>query len=228
MKITWLGQAGLLFESEGKTLVIDPYLSDSVVKINPRNYRRVPADESFFDLRPDLLLCTHDHLDHLDPETLCHYFTPDSHMTVFAPESCFRTLLGFPGRNNVVLFRPGTQWSEGPFRLTATFAEHSDYCAVGAVIEAEGKAYYVTGDTLYSERVFASLPAVDLYAVFLPVNGVGNNMNFADGARFAARTGAKYAVPLHVGLFDQLRGDQFPAPNKVVPEFYRQIRFPEE
>ena len=32
MKITWLGQAGLLFEIEDKTIVIDPYLSDSVAK----------------------------------------------------------------------------------------------------------------------------------------------------------------------------------------------------
>ncbi len=37
MKITWLGQAGLLFESNGIKLIVDPYLSDSVEKINPQN-----------------------------------------------------------------------------------------------------------------------------------------------------------------------------------------------
>ncbi len=37
MKITWLGQAGLLFfESNGIKLIVDPYLSDSVEKINPK------------------------------------------------------------------------------------------------------------------------------------------------------------------------------------------------
>ena len=35
MKITWLGQAGLLFETEKLTIMIDPYLSNSVEKINP-------------------------------------------------------------------------------------------------------------------------------------------------------------------------------------------------
>ena len=30
MKITWLGQAGLLFETEGMRIVVDPYLSNSV------------------------------------------------------------------------------------------------------------------------------------------------------------------------------------------------------
>ena len=38
MKLTWLGQAGLLFETDGKKILIDPYLSDSVVKVNPLNY----------------------------------------------------------------------------------------------------------------------------------------------------------------------------------------------
>ena len=37
MKITWLGQAGLLFETNGKTILIDPYLSDSVAQIEPHN-----------------------------------------------------------------------------------------------------------------------------------------------------------------------------------------------
>ena len=37
MKITWLGQAGLLFETNGVTIIVDPYLSDSVKEINPRN-----------------------------------------------------------------------------------------------------------------------------------------------------------------------------------------------
>ena len=42
MKITYLGQAGLLFESEQAKVMIDPYLSDSVGKINPNKKRRLP------------------------------------------------------------------------------------------------------------------------------------------------------------------------------------------
>ena len=36
MKVTYLGQAGLLFEKRGFKIMIDPYLSDSVEKINPK------------------------------------------------------------------------------------------------------------------------------------------------------------------------------------------------
>ena len=60
--------------------------------------------------------------------------------------------------------------------------------------------------------------------VFLPVNGVGNNMNMEDAARFARQTGAKQVVPFHVGMFDDLRPEDFPMENKVIPELYKEIR----
>ena len=50
MKITWLGQAGLLFETDDLKVMIDPYLSDCVKKVNPKNYRRVPVDESLLSI----------------------------------------------------------------------------------------------------------------------------------------------------------------------------------
>ena len=68
MKITWLGQAGLVIESNSTTVIVDPYLSDSVKALDPQKYRRVPVDEALFDIKPDLLLFTHNHLDHYDPE----------------------------------------------------------------------------------------------------------------------------------------------------------------
>ena len=40
MKITYLGQASLLLENENIKILVDPYLSNSVEKINPRSFRR--------------------------------------------------------------------------------------------------------------------------------------------------------------------------------------------
>lgn len=47
MKITWLGQAGLLFETGGLTIVIDPYLSNSCQRLNPDSFRRVRWTNAF-------------------------------------------------------------------------------------------------------------------------------------------------------------------------------------
>ena len=224
MKITWLGQAGLLFETEGKTVVVDPYLSDNVKNFEPKNYRRVPVDESFLKIRPDVIVITHNHLDHLDKETLKYYLTEDANCLVLAPNGGWQELRKFGGNSNYVLFNNGTTWTEGNITFTAVKAEHSDPYAIGVIISAEGKNYYITGDTLYNEQVFESLPSVELEAVFLPVNGVGNNMNMADATKFAKRVNAKYTVPFHIGMFDDLTAKDFECENKVVPKIFGMIR----
>ncbi|MBQ9112615.1 MAG: MBL fold metallo-hydrolase [Clostridia bacterium] len=224
MKITWLGQAGLLFETENKKIMVDPYLSDNVKNFEPKNYRRVPVDESFLRIKPDIIVITHDHLDHLDKETLKYYLTDDAKCLVLAPNGGWQELRKFGGNSNYVLFNNGTTWTEDKITFTAVKAEHSDPYAIGVIIRSEGKNYYVTGDTLYSEQVFESLPDIEYEAVFLPVNGVGNNMNMTDAAKFAKRVNAKYTVPIHIGLFDNLTADGFECENKAAAKIYEVIK----
>ena len=223
MKITWLGQAGLLFETEKATVMIDPYLSDSCGKINPKSHRRVPVDESLFDIKPDVMIFTHNHLDHYDPETVEKFINEDSKITVLAPHTVWSEVRKMGGNNNYVQFDRHTRWTELGLTFTAVKATHSDVGAIGVIIDDGEKKYYVTGDTLYNSEIFSDLPC-DIYAIFLPVNGKGNNMNMTDAADFAIKTGAEKAVPLHVGLFDSLSAEDFPCENKIVPEFFKEIK----
>ena len=226
MKITWLGQAGLLFEKNGKTVMIDPYLSDSVVKVNPLNYRRVPVKESLFDITPDVMIFTHDHLDHYDPETAPRFFAKtDKQMLVLCPASVWQKARTHGGGHNYVQFDAFTEWTAYGLRFSAVCAEHSDPHAIGVVIEDldTDKTYYITGDTLYNKKIFADLPdRIDV--IFLPINGVGNNMNATDAARFFKASGAKVAVPLHVGMFDENTPDLFKAEPRALPEIYKEIK----
>lgn len=223
MKLTWLGQAGLLIETCGKYILIDPYLSDSVAEIEPRNRRRVPVDERFLALKPDMIVLTHSHLDHTDPETLRHYLTGESTVTVLAPYNAWQTARQIGGYgNNYVMFNRKTRWTEGEIVFRAVHAEHSDREAVGVLITAEGKTLYVTGDTLYHEQIFEDLGEERIDCIFLPVNGKGNNMNMQDAADFCRRIGAP-AVPMHCGLFDDLSLADFPYEKKIVPRFFEEI-----
>ncbi len=221
MKITWLGQAGLLFETGETTILVDPYLSNSVEKVNSANYRRIPVEERFLSVKPDVLICTHDHLDHLDPETLPHYLRRGG-VCVLCPANAWEKARTFGGDNNYVLFNRRTEWTHGNVLFRAVRAEHSDSTAIGVIIETEGKVYYIAGDTLYNTDIFNDLPdRIDV--LFLPINGVGNNMNVTDAARFAARTGAQRVIPLHFGMFDTIDPKSFLCPQVCIPSIYREI-----
>lgn len=219
MKITWLGQAGLLFDKDGFKIMVDPYLSDSVEEINPKNFRRVPVNEELFSIKPDMLIFTHNHLDHYDPKTVDRYI--NNKMTVLAPKSVWDEVRKYGGDNNYVLFNRHTTWTENNIKFTAVKAEHSDITPIGIIIDDGNKKYYITGDTLYNDEIFADIPN-DIYCVFLPVNGVGNNMNMIDAERFCKRINPEIAVPIHWGMFDEIDVSNFNYDN-VIPKIYEEI-----
>ena len=223
MKIIWLGQAGLLFIKDGFKIMIDPYLSDSVEKINPASFRRQAVDESLFEIKPDVMIFTHNHLDHYDPETVCRFISADTNIVVLSPASVWQEVRKIGGGNNYIQFNRHTVWTENGIKFTAVKAEHSDITPIGVIIDDGDKKYYVTGDTLYNEEIFGDIPN-DIYAVFLPVNGVGNNMNMTDAARFAKRINAERTVPMHIGMFDEITADEFDCENKIIANIYEEIK----
>lgn len=223
MKIIWLGQAGLLFIKNGFKIMIDPYLSDSVEKINPASFRRQAVDESLFEIKPDVMIFTHNHLDHYDPETVCRFISADTNIVVLSPASVWQEVRKIGGGNNYIQFNIHTVWTENGIKFTAVKAEHSDISAIGVIIDDGDKKYYVTGDTLYNEEIFGDIPN-DIYAVFMPVNGVGNNMNMTDAARFAKRINAERTVPMHIGMFDEITADEFDCENKIIANIYEEIK----
>lgn len=223
MTVFWLGQAGLLFEFNGVRVMVDPYLSNSVEKVEPKNYRRQSIDEGFFDIKPDILILTHNHLDHTDPETLERMFSKHGGICVLASYNAWQTARKFGGDNNYVMFNRGTVWTEKGIKFEAVYAEHSDDKAVGVIISYGGRNYYITGDTLYNKKVIKDIN-IPIDVVFLPINGVGNNMNMTDAAHFAEEIKAKTAVPIHFGMFDSLNADDFNLKNRVIPEIYKEIK----
>ena len=254
MKITFLGQNGLLIESKKSTIIVDPYLSDSVEKIEPSNKRRQPIDERFLSIKPNVVVITHAHADHYDEETLDKLLVGEETgektgketdegcgdgegcgCTFFSPPSVFFKAKARYPKCNHVIFRSGTSVTVGEITFRTVRAEHSDAEAIGVIITAEGKNLYVTGDTLFSENVFKSLPKIRFNAVFLPVNGRGNNMNATDAGCFAARIKPDFVVPVHFGMFDDLSGAdvskeinaQFKSGKIsgkiIIPEIYKEI-----
>ena len=224
MKITWLGQAGLLFDNGKVKIMIDPYLSNSVERVDPTKYRRVPVNEEIFGIEPEVMIFTHDHLDHYDPDTAQVFLAEDrAPMTVLCPSSVWQKARQHAKKHNYVLFNGGTEWTEWGFRFRAVSAIHSDHYAIGVIIEdlVDKRTYYVSGDTLYGRAIFSELPE-NIDVAFLPINGVGNNMNAADAKRFFEACGAVRVVPYHVGMLDDMSADILDADEQIILEIYRE------
>ena len=220
MKVTWLTQAGLLFDTGSLKIMVDPYLSDSVGERNPKKHRRIPVNEDIFEIKPDVIIITHDHLDHLDPKTLEHFLSREGDpITVLAPENAYKKLLEFGGDHNYVLLAPHSVWSEGEVTFYSVHAEHSDRTAAGFIMDDGENTYSVSGDTLYNydviDDVLDLVPDGVGYA-FLPINGVGNNMNAQDASYFAYEINAKIGVPLHYGLFDSISPESFDFDERLI------------
>lgn len=224
MKVTWLGQAGFLFENENIKIIIDPYLSDSCHKVNPRSYRRYPVDEKYLEINPDVIILTHDHLDHTDPETLDYYLKDKKGVTVLASANAWQRVREYGPDHNYVMFNSGSEFTLKGITFKAVYAEHSDREAIGVVFSCNSKTYYVTGDTLYNTRVFESVKdKIDV--TFLPINGVGNNMNLYDACRFSEKIGTKKTVVCHFGLFDSLNpAKEITRDDFIVPSPFKEIK----
>ena len=189
----WLGQSGFLLKRGGRFLLVDPYLSDSLTKKyadtptpHVRMTRRVVAPERLGFA--DVVLATHGHTDHLDPETL-----PQVGGTLVAPAGIAELARERSGREPVTL-NEGDSVEVAGFSIRAVPARHpGDHC-VGFVID--GRIYHA-GDT---ERL--EPPVRDGDVALVPISGKLSNMDGAEAARLAHAVGARLAVPMHYELFE--------------------------
>ena len=213
MKMTWITQAGFCLQWGSFTVMLDPYLSDTCGELNPASHRRQPVDPAYLAMKPDVIVTTHDHLDHFDEPTLTQLLPETGFVTFLGSAACWAKAKDlYKGRCNPVFFRPHNQWTENGITFEAVKAEHSEQTAIGVIVRDGSHVLYFSGDTLYNTDVLADLPG-DIDIAVLPVNGKGNNMNAADAARFADAVGAKKTIPVHIGLFDDLTPQIFRHPS---------------
>ncbi|HEY8677232.1 MAG TPA: MBL fold metallo-hydrolase [Candidatus Dormibacteraeota bacterium] len=196
----WLGQAGYLMKtSAGLTVMIDPYFSDEVEKLE--GHKRVfPPPITADELRPDVLLVSHGHLDHFDEPTISSLASSGGTLLV-APASCISRAkgLGWPA-SRVRSLEPGRSATKGGLRITATFARHTWPDAIGFLLDIDGLRLWHSGDTEYDQRLRA-LATAKIDVAFICINGGGGNMNAHEAALLASELKPRTAVPMHYGLW---------------------------
>ena len=199
MKITWLSQGSFLFESNNTRILVDPYMSDHLECKGMKRMVEFPL--SFDELKPDILICSHDHLDHLDPESVREIAKLYPACLIAGPESCcthFRKLN--VAEKNIKQLDCGKVFEFDKIKITPVFAMHSDPQAVGLVIETEGEKIYLSADSEYDEKLISKFTS-DCDLILICINGRLGNMSLPEALKTVKKLKPKTALPMHYGLF---------------------------
>ena len=148
------------------------------------------------EIHPDALLITHDHLDHLDPETLPVWEQIAPPQVYLGPESVMEHLRALRFREDALrLFSRGTAFDWGGMSIKAVHAEHTED-SIGFVLHTGKLVLYVTGDTCMTNRL-VSPDTIGSDVLVSCVNGIDDNLNPRQAVSLMRAIGAKKLIPMH-------------------------------
>ena len=229
----WLSGTGFVLKtSAGTQVYIDPYFSNCVKAIFGIE-RAVPPPIAVEEAQPDLVVATHWHEDHLDPEGL-PVLARRGATHFLCPPSCRSRLLGWGVANErVTPITAGETWTFRDVRITAAPARHEAGLAgwevpdaIGLLIEAEGLRIYHTGDTEYDLRLRALAydKARPIDVMMAVINGAGGNMNAHEAALLAWHIGPRVLIPMHHVLWqDHSGGEGATLDPQLLVDTYRRL-----
>ena len=194
-----LGQAGFIIRSGGVTVVIDPYLSDSVGAVAPDFARAIPVPLAPGDLKADVFIVTHDHLDHLDPDTVRAYRYA-AETSFVAPRLAARKLasLGIPA-SRITTIDSGVSADVSGVKVSGIYAiptSRDVLDSTGYLLEfPTGRSVYHSGDTAFSQLLLDAAPRAEVLLVC--INGKYGNLDVSEAVRLASAVTPRIAVPMH-------------------------------
>lgn len=221
--IWWLGQSGFLLHWEGRHLLFDPYLSDSLTKkyaatekphVRMTELVIAPGKLNFIDV----VTSSHNHTDHLDAETLIPLLDANPKLDLVIPEANrifvadrLKTMVGLPigldaGRHTTV---KGFDIHGVPAAHETIERDEEGRCIyLGYVVQFGGWTVYHSGDTVRYPGMAETLRQWPIDLALLPINGadpargVAGNLNGREAVELARDIGARFVIPCHFQMFE--------------------------
>jgi L-ascorbate 6-phosphate lactonase len=235
--IRFIGQSGAVVTCGKDSVVIDPYLSDSVANKSCAKFRRQSAVPDVSAWAPNLrcILLTHAHLDHTDPASIRLLLRQSPQAVIYAPLESRKILKKRHWAACADIRPPHSRWFKVALGIRARSvpAAHTCYetCSdgqsryVGYCLKVNGKLIYHAGDTVLHPKVTRSVKAVGRPDIALiPINepnyyrskqGIIGNLTVREALGFAQEIGAKLVIPIHWDMFSL---------NGVLPEEIQLLR----
>lgn len=221
-RLWWLGQSGYLLQWNGKRILIDPYLSDSLTK----KYAETDKPHirmSELVVKPELLrnisvvTSSHNHTDHLDGKTLIPVLKNNPDIKFIIPEANRNFVadrvqcdIDFPlGMNDgVSISIDGFTFIGIPAKHNELVRDENGNCKfMGFVIQFGEYTIYHSGDTLWFEGMVELLQPFDVDIALLPINGnkserkVAGNLDCEEAVALGKAICATYVIPCHYDMF---------------------------
>jgi len=155
LRLWWFGGPSYAIRSPQSIVYIDPYHSGERAD-DPQGFIRAIPNLFFPQdvTRADLILSTHDHIDHCDPETLRPMCARTSALLVAAPSSAAMMAGWDFTAGRVDTMPPGAARTYGDIEIIAYGCrDWSDPGAVTYVLRSQGRSVFIGGDTLYTEAL---------------------------------------------------------------------------
>ncbi len=202
MQVHFAGHSTSLVELDGVRVLMDPLFRGHLLHLQ----RHAPAiDEGIYG-RPDVLLISHSHLDHLDRRSVK---TLPRDIVVVVPNDCVELMRGFGFKNVLGASEDETVEAAG-LSFRAVKAIHggkrwpwNDWTEALGWVVSGSQSFYFAGDTdLY--QAMRELAPVDL--ALLPVWGWGPKLGVGHldprrAAQAVELIRPRVAVPIHWGGF---------------------------
>ena len=224
LHIWWIGQEGFVFKSSKQIIYIDPYLStyaermtagkpDEHIRIRPAPM--VPEDVT----HADIVFCTHDHADHIDPEGIPVIARTSPRARLVVPECARETMRSFGiGDERICAMKGDDELHIDGIRVHAVPAKHEQfdrhprkgYPYLSYVITIDGITLFHAGDTIPYQGQVERISKHRIDLALLPINGrdeprhnLGLEGNFTceEAVQLALDIGAGLTIPMHYDMF---------------------------
>lgn len=228
----WLGQHSFLFKLGATRFLIDPFLTE----MEERNVPPLFAPEDAAGV-VDLVFCTHDHLDHIDPAAIpglaahtdARFVAPRAHAarmrSLDVPDD---RLVLLDDEESVSLDALTIHAVKGAHeRFEQTDEGHFPF--LGYVIEGAGKTIYHAGDTVWWDGLQTRLASWTFDVAMVPINGrdakryadnIMGNMTYQEAVDLLGGLDVALSLPTHYDMFD------FNGEDPTLFEDYMRVKYP--
>ncbi|WII71052.1 MBL fold metallo-hydrolase [Bdellovibrio sp. 22V] len=216
LKFIWFGHSTLLFNLDGKIILVDPVFSDYAFSLDIFVKRFQAPALSLSELpHIDLILISHDHYDHLDEKTIKHFV--DKKTRFLTPTGVGDELVEWGvSRERITELGWDESTTEFGIKFTATPAQHFSGRSLFSknqtlwaswVIQSQNDKIFYSGDSGYAEHFRAIGEQYGPFDITFIENGQYNE-RWLDVHMLPEETiqahidlKGKVFVPVHWGMF---------------------------